>query len=137
MRVGPPLTMHLTKSEAAVLDSIAIQLYEAHPHDPRNEVDGSYITPGRAAAVRHLIGEALEDDTRPADWFDALRRMQKRLAAFWVREASWRRSNERTPVISPTTGKPSKPRPPWLRLLKKNSGDGGGGGELARVLDTL
>lgn len=117
-RVGPSLCMHLTKAEAAVLDSIAIELYQAHPHDPHNEVDGSWITPGRAAAVRHLIGEALEASPRPPRFFEALRRMQAKLSAFWVREASWRRANERTPLISPTTGKPSKPRPPWLRLEK-------------------
>jgi hypothetical protein len=105
-RVGPSLCMHLTRAEAAILDHIAIELYEQHPHDPHHELEAGWLTPGRAAAVRRLIERELIEGNQ-ARTLGRLVRMQRKLGKFWIREASWRRTTKNTsPEKRP-------PKPPW------------------------
>jgi hypothetical protein len=99
-RTGASLAMHLTDGECAALDSLAREIYDAHPHDPPD--DPSFVFPGRAEAIRQLIREwraRNPSKRRPAT--------RESCGEFWRAEASWRRNRDGE--------KASAPRPPWRR----------------------
>jgi hypothetical protein len=102
------ITVHLSPLDAATLDAIAVQLYQAVPHAPHNEppIDGSGFFPSRAQAVRQLCAEWRQQnpDQNPSRF----KRLRNALSVFWRDEAVWRACNEHS---DPDT----KPRPPWRR----------------------
>lgn len=102
---------HLGARECAVLDAIAIELYEQNPHDPING-DESEVFPGRAAAIRFLC-ESYESQLpkRRVQSLGRLAALREQLSQFWVREASWRRTTRKSLVKWDT----SPPAPPWRR----------------------
>lgn len=98
-------SVQLSEADMAVLDAIAIELYEKHPHDPRRGLV-SEVFPGRPAAIRWLIADYTKKHGKPKARPGLARRARERLARFWQREACWRRT--RDPDTSATP-----PPPPW------------------------
>jgi hypothetical protein len=87
----------------ATLDAIAIQLYYEHPHDPEVDPRAPALTPGRPQAIRELCARwrklNCEDPERE------IGALQRELAQFYLREASWRRSRG--------GARAKRPSPPW------------------------
>ena len=105
------LNLSLEPEILAILDAIAIDLYEKNPHQPPDRL--SQTVPNRAEAVRELARRyavAREQRNRPIPG-DMLIKMREALGRFWKKEAVWRRN--KTGVAS-ATGKAKKaPKPPW------------------------
>lgn len=101
---APSVTVHLDARDIATLDAVAIQLYYEHPHDPGDDRLSPGVFPSRAQAIRELCAQwrALNRNPEPEHELGAL---QRALAAFFVREASWRRARGRRLA--------ERPAPPW------------------------
>jgi len=106
---------HLGASECAILDAIAIEIYEASPHDPSNGQIAE-VFPGRAEAIRFLCRRySKEGSHRGARWLKKLTTLRAELSEFWVREASWRRTTAKSLENAKGSDVPGPPRAPWRR----------------------
>lgn len=107
---------HLGPHECAILDAIAIELYERDPHDPRHGKVGE-LFPGRAEGIRFLCRRYTEEGAhRGARWLKKLATLRVELSEFWVREASWRRTTAKSLENAKGSGPvPGPPHAPWPR----------------------
>lgn len=98
------ITVHLSPSDAATLDAIAVELYNLVPHEPHEGIDGSEIYPSRAEAVRELCRRWRRE--HGSKGLTRFKRLREKLSTFWRDEAVWRACNERS-------DRSKKPKPPW------------------------
>ena len=105
------LNLSLEPEIIAVLDAIAIDLYEKNPHNPPDRL--AETVPNRAEAVRELarryaVARERRGRTIPGDKWIKLR---EALGRFWQQEAVWRRN--RTGLLAGAKQAKAAPSPPW------------------------
>lgn len=97
------ITAHLSDEDIAVLDAIAISIWEEHPHDPELGLV-SDVRPSRQAAVKWLIERYRQQHGQPKDVPE-----RRQMGEFWKAETNWRRTE-----AAPGRKKaPSPPSPVW------------------------
>jgi len=102
-RAAHAITVHLDARDLATLDAIAIELYYEHPHDPDQDQRAPTVFPGRPQAIRALCAQWRKRNGQDVE--RELGPLQRELAQFYAREASWRRSRG-GPLVR-------RPEPPW------------------------
>ena len=78
---------NLSEQHIALLDCIAIAIYQLAPHCPPSAI--SHIYPGRQAAIEYLLNSWLAQDPILSKQLDPIIQQRKEMSAFWRSEASW------------------------------------------------
>ena len=110
------LTVQVEPEVVAILDSLAIELYEKHPHQPPEQ--RSDVRPSRAEALRQLVygfdRARQRQGGRRRVSLERLKGLREALLHFWKAEASWRRSKTGRTTSGPYRDLPREPpTPPW------------------------
>lgn len=107
---GVAVTVHLSERETAILDTLAVRLYDANPHNPQlGEEHESRVFPGRPAAIRMLIEKAYQGERLAPRRVGAFAKLREAFGAFWRAEASWRQVRHDSRNIE----RAQPPIPPW------------------------